>query len=112
MIIGAHVIIYSKEAEKDRAFLKDVLKFSHVDVGGGWLIFRLPPSEAAIHPSDENDLHELYLMTDDLDAELARLKKLGVRCTPPETQGWGVSTRVPMPGGGQIGLYQPRHPRP
>lgn len=111
MIVGAHVMIYSKDAVKDRAFLRDVLNFAHVDVGGGWLIFRLPPSETAVHPSDENDLHELYLMTDDLDAEIARLKKHGVGCTPAETQGWGRSTRVSLPGGGEIGLYEPRHAR-
>jgi len=112
MINGAHIIIYSKDAEKDRAFFKDVLKLDHVDVGHGWLIFKLPPSEVAMHPSDENDLHELYLMCDDLDSEIARLKKAGVRCEPTTTQSWGYVTRLELPGGGKLGLYQPRHERP
>ena len=112
MIIGGHVIIYSKDAERDRAFFKTVLKLDHVDVGQGWLIFKLPPSEAAVHPSDENDLHEFYLMTDDLDLEMAKLKKAGVACDPVSTQAWGRLTRITLPGGGKLGLYQPRHERP
>ncbi|HEY1631594.1 MAG TPA: hypothetical protein VGF56_09770 [Rhizomicrobium sp.] len=112
MINGAHVIIYSKDAEADKAFLKNVLKFDHVDVGHGWLIFALPKAEAAVHPSDENDMHELYLMTGDLDAEMAALKKSGVACEPPTMQGWGRLTRLKLPGGGTLGLYQPRHARP
>jgi predicted enzyme related to lactoylglutathione lyase len=112
MIDGAHVIIYSKDAEADKAFFKNVLKFKNVDVGHGWLIFALPKSEAAIHPSDENDMHEFYLMTDDLDAEMASLKKAGVACEKVETQGWGRVTRLKLPGGGTLGLYQPRHERP
>src|SRR6185312_15891758 len=86
MINGAHVIIYSKDAEADKAFFKNVLKFGHVDVGHGWLIFKAPPAEFAVHPSDENDLHEFYLMCDDLDMEMAALKKAGVACEPPSTQ--------------------------
>lgn len=112
MINGAHVIVYSKDAEADKAFFRDVLKFKHVDVHNGWLIFALPPSEAAVHPSDENDMHELYLMTDDLDAEMAALKKAGVACSAAEMQGWGRVTRITLPGGGKLGLYQPRHARP
>ena len=112
MINGAHVIVYSKDAEADKAFFKNVLKFPHVDVNKGWLIFALPPSEAAVHPSDENDTHEFYLMTDDLDAEMARLKKAGVACSPPAMQPWGNLTRIKLPGGGEQGLYQPRHARP
>jgi len=111
-IDGAHVIIYSKDAEADRAFFQNVLKFPHVDAGHGWLIFKLPPSEVAVHPSDENDLHEFYLMCDDLDAEMTRLKKAGVVCEPPSTQPWGRLTRLKLPGGGELGLYQPRHARP
>jgi catechol 2,3-dioxygenase-like lactoylglutathione lyase family enzyme len=111
-IDGAHVIIYSKDAEADRAFFQNVLKFPHVDAGHGWLIFKLPPSEVAVHPSDENDLHEFYLMCDDLDAEMTRLKKAGVVCEPPSTQPWGRLTRLKLPGGGKLGLYQPRHARP
>lgn len=112
MINGAHAVICSKNAEADRAFLRDVLGFAHVDVGQGWLIFALPPSEVAVHPSDENDLHELFLMTDDLDAEMKKLKANGVACEEPTQQGWGRLTRVALPGGGKIGLYQPRHARP
>jgi catechol 2,3-dioxygenase-like lactoylglutathione lyase family enzyme len=112
MINGAHVIIYSKDAEADRAFLKDILGFRHVDAGHGWLIFALPEAETAVHPSDENDRHELYLMTDDLDAEIRKLKAHGVACDEPETQGWGRLTHLSLPGGGALALYQPRHPRP
>jgi catechol 2,3-dioxygenase-like lactoylglutathione lyase family enzyme len=112
MIDGAHVIVYSKDAEADKAFFRNVLKFGNVDVGHGWLIFKLPPAELAVHPSDEDDLHALYLMTDDLDAEMARLKKSGIACSAPQTQGWGVTTEISLPGGGKLGLYQPRHERP
>ncbi|HEY2070405.1 MAG TPA: hypothetical protein VGG48_12685 [Rhizomicrobium sp.] len=112
MINGAHVIIYSKDAEADKAFFKSVLKFKHVDAGHGWLIFALPPSEVAVHPSDENEMHEFYLMTDDLDAEIAALKKAGVACEAPSQQRWGMLTRIKLPGGGTVGLYQPRHARP
>lgn len=112
MIIGGHIIIYSKDAERDRALFKNVLNFSNVDVGQGWLIFKLPPSEVAVHPSDENDLHEFYLMTDDVEAEIARLKKAGVKCEPTTTQGYGITTEIHLPGGGRLGLYQPRHERP
>jgi catechol 2,3-dioxygenase-like lactoylglutathione lyase family enzyme len=112
MINGAHVIIYSKDAEADRALFRNVLKFPFVDVHDGWLIFKLPPSEAAIHPSDENDMHELYLMTDDLDAEIAALKRSGVACEEPAQQSWGRTTRLRLPGGGALALYQPRHARP
>lgn len=111
MITGAHVIIYSKNAEADRAFL-DMIGFGSVDVGHGWLIFALPPAEAAVHPSDENDRHELYLMCDDVEAEIRRLNRLGVACEPVSAQGWGRLTRITMPGGGKLGMYEPRHPRP
>jgi hypothetical protein len=96
----------------DKAFFGNVLKFNHVDAGCGWLIFALPKSECAVHPSDENDMHELYLMTDDLDAEMTALKKAGVGCDPVSTQGWGRMTCLKLPGGGTLGLYQPRHERP
>ena len=111
-INGGHVIIYSKDAEADKALFKNVLKFKNVDVGHGWLIFKLPPAEIAVHPSDENDLHEFYLMTDNLDAEMKALKKAGVPCEPPSQQPWGLLTRVTLPGGGKLGLYEPRHARP
>jgi catechol 2,3-dioxygenase-like lactoylglutathione lyase family enzyme len=112
MINGGHLILYSKDAEADRAFIRDVLKFKFIDVHQGWLIFRLPPSEIAVHPSDENDMHELYLMTDDLDAEMSQLKKAGVKCEQASQQAWGRLTRIRLPGGGSLGLYQPRHERP
>lgn len=112
MINGGHVIIYSRNAEADKAFFRDVLKFGHVDVHQGWLIFKLPPSELAVHPSDENDMHEFYLMTDDLDSELRALKKAGTQCETVSQQSWGRSTRVQLPGGGTLGLYEPRHARP
>ena len=112
MINGAHVIVYSRDAEADRAFMRDVLKFGYVDVHGGWLIFKLPPSEVAVHPSDENDLHEFYLMTDDLEIEIRALQKAGVKCDAVSQQSWGRSTRIQLPGGGTLGLYEPRHERP
>lgn len=110
MITGAHTIVYSKDADADRAFLRDVLGFKSVDAGQGWLIFALPPGEVAVHPSDENDLHELYLMTDDVEAEVARLAKANIACAPIADRGWGLLTSITLPGGGKLGLYQPRHP--
>jgi hypothetical protein len=112
MINGAHIIIYSKDAEADKAFIRNILKFEYVDANKGWLIFKLPPSEVAVHPSDENDLHEFYLMTDNLESEIRTLKKEGVACDSVAQQGWGRSTRVNLPGGGSLGLYEPRHARP
>ena len=112
MINGGHVIIYSRNPEADRDLFRNVLKFSFVDAHGGWLIFKLPPSEVAFHPSAENDRHEFYLMTDDLEAEIAALKKAAVACEEPAEQSWGRVTRVQLPGGGKLGLYQARHARP
>ena len=112
MIIGAHAIIYSKDSDADRAFLRDVVGFPHVDVGGGWLIFGLPPSEVAVHPSDENEVHELYLMTDDVEGFVADMEQRGLACDPITSQGWGMLTSVTMPGGGKLGVYQPRHASP
>jgi len=112
MIIGAHSIIYSKNSTADRTFLKDVLGFTYVDAGDGWLIFGLPPAEVAVHPSSENDVHEFYLMTDDVEALVASLEARGVEATPISQQGWGLLTRVTLPGGGKLGIYQPRHARP
>ena len=112
MINGAHAIIYSKDAEADRAFFRNVLGLINVDVGQGWLIFGLPPSELAIHPAEENDVHEFYLMCEDVDAFIAEVTSHGLECAPREDQGWGVVTRVTLPGGGNLGVYQPRHARP
>ena len=110
MITGAHVIVYSKDPEGDRAFFHDVLKFSSVDAGHGWLIFALPPAEAAFHPSEENDQHELYFMCDDLKATMAALKGKNVECGAVHEERWGSLTTMLLPGGGKIGLYQPKHP--
>jgi hypothetical protein len=112
MIIGAHSIIYSKNSDADRAFLKEVLDFPHVDVGDGWLIFGLPPGELAVHPSDENNVHEFYLMTDDVEALVASMRGLGIETTPISHQGWGMLTQITLPGGGKLGIYQPRHASP
>jgi hypothetical protein len=111
MISGAHVILYSKNAEDDRAFFRDVLGFQSVDAGHGWLIFALPPAEAAFHPSDEyGGAHELYFMCDDLKAEIASLAKKDVKCSAVQEERWGSITKIRLPGGADLGLYQPRHP--
>ena len=112
MIVGAHSIIYSTNPEADRAFLRDVLKLTGIDVGGGWLIFSLPPAELAVHPSSKNDVHEFYLMCDDVEALTAEMKKAHVACSQVQNQGWGLLTHVSLPGGGKLGIYQPRHERP
>ena len=90
MIHGAHVIIYSKDSDADRAFFRDVLKYESVDAGHGWLIFALPPAEVAVHPSDENDVHELFLMCDDVHALIAEMKEKKVECSPIDEQRWGI----------------------
>jgi hypothetical protein len=110
MIFGAHMIVYSKDAEADREFLRDVLEFPSVDAGRGWLIFALPPAEAAVHPAEENGRHELYLLCDDLPAEIARLAERGVHCSKVHEERWGSITKIRLPGGGDLGLYQPKHP--
>src|SRR5690348_231895 len=112
MITGAHIVLYSKDAEADKAFLRDVLEFDYVDAGTGRLIFKLPPAETQLHPSDENDRHELFLICDDVEAETARLTEKGVACEPLVNPGWGRLTRITLPGGGSLGLYQARHARP
>ena len=135
MILGAHVIVYSQDAEADRAFFRDVLGFPSVDAGRGWLIFGLPGGEVAIHPGEEdqrdepqaspdvveratakaggrgsNDRHELYLMCDDLAALMTTLKERGVACSPVHEERWGSLTSATLPGGGKLGIYQPKHP--
>jgi hypothetical protein len=112
MITGAHSIIYSKNPEADRGFLKDVLGLPHVDVGDGWLIFGLPPAEVAVHPSEKNDVHEFYLICADVDAFVARVTARGLSCSPVRDMGWGRLTQVSLPGGGKLGVYEPRHARP
>ena len=119
MINGVHFLLYSKDAEADRAFFRDVLGFRYIDVGHGWLIFAMPPAEAAIHPTDREftegkDGHlpsaVLYLMVEDLNAYIESLKAKGIQCGGLEQASWGAKTVIPLPGGAEIGLYQPRHP--
>lgn len=112
MISGAHVVINSTDSEADRAFFRDVLGLAHVDAGHGWLIFALPKSEAAFHPAEKNGGHALYLMCDDLKAEMASLAKKGVTCGAVQEARWGSITAIRLPGGGDLHLYQPKHPRP
>ncbi|GAA2041063.1 hypothetical protein GCM10009839_49290 [Catenulispora yoronensis] len=119
MITGTHAILYSTDAEADRAFLRDVLGFPNVDAGAGWLIFRLPPAELGVHPADAHverpadaaPAAELYLMCDDLDATLADLAAKGVRPAGERVEArWGVRAFLPLPSGATLGLYEPRHP--
>src|ERR1700733_4037685 len=111
MINGAHVLLYSADAEADRNFFRDVLGLKSVDAGHGWLIFALPPAEAAFHPSDEsNSVHELYFMCDDLKAEMASLAKRDVQFSAVQEARWGSIAKMTLPGGGTVGLYQPKHP--
>jgi len=110
MLTGAHVVIYSKDAEADRAFFRDVLGFRSVDAGHGWLIFALPAADAAFHPHEKNNIHEMYLMCDNLKAQVAALEKKGARFGKITEQQWGWLTTMLLPGGGKIGLYEPKHP--
>jgi hypothetical protein len=113
MLTGAHVIVFGQDAEAARTFLRDVLALPGVDAGGGWLIYGLPPAELAVHPADGPVRHELYLMCDDVHATRAELERRGVRFTEDvRDQGWGLMTRFEVPGAGELGLYEPRHPRP
>ena len=110
VITGAHAIIFTQDVEGARAFFRDVLGFSSVDAGGGWLIFELPPAELGVHPVDEGGHHELYLMCDDIEATVSDLKGKGVEFTGPvSNQGFGLMTTMRIPGG-ELSLYEPRHP--
>jgi catechol 2,3-dioxygenase-like lactoylglutathione lyase family enzyme len=111
MINGAHVVIYSKDPDADRQFFRDVLKFPSVDAGHGWLIFALPPAEAAFHPSEKNNVHELYFMCADLKATVKALREKNVKCGSTKEERWGSLTEITLPGGGRVGLYEPKHPR-
>jgi catechol 2,3-dioxygenase-like lactoylglutathione lyase family enzyme len=113
MITGAHVVIFTKDAEGLRSFCRDVLGFPFVDAGGGWLIFALPPAELAAHPTDEQGHHELYLMCDDVHATVAELKDKGVELSRQVSdEGFGLVTSIELPGGQELGLYEPKHPSP
>lgn len=112
MIRGAHVTLYSKDAAADRVFFRDVLKCESVDAGGGFLIFALPPAELAVHPSEQAGAHELFLMCDDVRALIAEMKKRNLECSPIEELRWGSLTRLTLPGGGKVGIYQPKHASP
>jgi catechol 2,3-dioxygenase-like lactoylglutathione lyase family enzyme len=110
MLTGMHVVIYSKDAEADRAFFRDVLGFRSVDAGHGWLIFAAPAAEFALHPHERNNQHEMFFTCDNLKSQLASLKKKGVRFGELSEEQWGIRTTIALPGGGTIGLYQPKHP--
>ena len=113
MITGTHAIVFAHDAEAARAFFADVLDLRAVDAGGGWLIFALPPAELAAHPADEEGRHELYLMCDDIEATVEELKAKGVEFAGPVSdEGFGLVTAIKLPGGGELGLYEPRHPSP
>jgi hypothetical protein len=111
MIHGAHVILYSKDAEADRAFFRDVLKYRYADAGHGWLIFELPPAEVAVHPADD-EAHELYLMCDDVRELVAEMDRKGVATEAVRQERWGLLTQVRLPSGTKLGIYEPRHPSP
>jgi hypothetical protein len=113
VIVGVHAVISTADADGLRAFLRDVLDLPSVDAGGGWLIFALPPAELAAHPAESGGRHELYLMCDDIETTVAELRDKGVETSGPVTdQGWGLLTAIKLPGGAELGLYEPRHPSP
>jgi hypothetical protein len=117
MVIGAHLLLFSQDPDADRAFFRDVLQFPSVDAGRGWMIFKLPPAEAALHPADAGEGSaghmlgaQFYIMCDDLPALMKSLEAKQVACTAVTTERWGIKTTVKLPSGGEIGLYQPTHP--
>lgn len=113
MVTGVHAIVFTRDAAKTRAFFGETLGLRSVDAGGGWLIFALPPAELATHPTDRQPHHELYLMCDDIQATIEELKAKGVEVDEDfAEQRWGLTTSLRLPGGGQLGLYEPRHPSP
>jgi hypothetical protein len=112
MIVGSHIIIYSRDQAADSAFFREVLRLPHVDAGGGWLIFGLPPSEVAIHPSSGAPSHEFYLKCKDVEAFILAMRARSLVCTPARHERWGVLTELTLPGGGKLGVYEPRHARP
>lgn len=112
MFTGAHLIIYSTNPEADRAVFRDVFGMPSTDVGDGWLIFGLPPAEVAVHPAGRNDAHELFLMCDDVQAFRAEMDRRDLVTSEVQEPGWGLLTHLTLPGGGKLGVYQPRHARP
>ena len=112
MITGAHAVIFSRDAEADRAFLRDVIGLSSVDAGGGWLIFALPPSEVAVHPSESNGAQSLFLMCEDINAFVAQMAEKKVECSGIREEPWGRLSAIRLPGGGELSVYQPLHERP
>ena len=112
MINGAHIVLYSKDPEADRAFFRDVLQLPSVDAGHGWLIFALPPAEAAFHDAKDNNKHELFFMCDDIAATLRDLTNRNVLVSEVSEQRWGSLASFTLPGGGKVAIYQPKHPRP
>ena len=112
LISGVHTIIYSKDAEADRAFLRDALGLANVDAGEGWLIFPLPPAELAVHPAEKNNVHELFFMVKDIQVFIAAMSDQNVPCDPVESTSWGELSRIRLPGGGKVGVYQASHARP
>jgi catechol 2,3-dioxygenase-like lactoylglutathione lyase family enzyme len=112
LINGAHIVIYSRDPEADRTFFRDVLKFPCVDAGHGWLIFAMPPLEAAFHDSEKSNHQELYFMCDDIAATLKDLKSKNVKVSEMNEQRWGKLATFALPGGGKMGVYQPKHPSP
>jgi len=112
VIYGAHVVLYSADAEADRAFFRDVLEYPSVDAGHNWLIFALPPAELAVHQTESDGGHELFLMCDDVEAFVEQMAQRGVACADLSTERWGSLTRLTLPSGGTLGVYQPSHPSP
>lgn len=112
MIIGSHTLLFTSNPDADRSFFRDVLGLSNVDAGQGFLIFGLPPSELAVHESESNGTHEMYLMCEDVEVFVSSMRERDVEVSDPEDQGWGIVTQLRLPGGGRMGVYQPCHPRP
>ena len=110
MIRGAHVVVFSTDAEADRTFFRDVLELPFVDAGHGWLIFALPGAELAVHPADAGGSHELFLMCDDIHAFVAKMTERDVACSEVRTERWGLITSLTLPGGGEVAVYEPTHP--
>lgn len=112
MIIGAHIMLESTNDHADMGFLTDVLKLQSVNAGGGYMIFGIPPAELSVHGSERNDVHKLYLMCEDIAAFTGDMTRHGIAFSTPARQSWGTVTEITLPGGGKLGVYQPRHPRP